>query len=400
MSKKEISNEPIYYGGSGFNVVTPANKFFRIYSIVLTISLCLLIAVTILYLFLKPLTPDKIISKNASAVVAIETRYYYEEGVIVGTGSGFIVDGSGYIVTNEHVISGDRSITVYTKDGKEYGARVIGADEYYDVAVLKIFSEDENYRFPTVTLGWAKDLTVGEQVVAMGTPKERAYAWTSTVGYVSSAIRHFLESGSFGAKSYIQFDAAVNGGNSGGPVFDSRGRAVGIVEKKVADCEGIALAIPIDSVYDLIFSIIDEEKSKPQLGVVGTPIGQGVEYFVDGDKVYVVYLDEDENKKYILKDLGLIEFTDEMAAAGEVFVAEADGYRIKSVSKRSGAYGLLEEGDVIVGFDGQELSYDETSPYDMIVKILATKKAGDVVEVVFIRDGETRTENIRLTPKD
>ena len=398
MSKKEMSNEPIYYG---FEKLAPKNRFLKIYAIILTVILLLAIAVGVMYLILRPLTPAEVIERNASAVVAIETKAYSEGGVLVGTGSGFIVDGSGYIVTNEHVIDGDRAITVYTKDGKEYSARIVGADAYYDVAVLKIFSDDENYRFPTVKLGRAKDLTVGERLVVIGTPQERAYAWTSTVGYVSSAIRYFLEGGSLSAKSYIQFDAAVNGGNSGGPVFDSKGRVVGIVEKKVADNEGMGLAIPIDSVYDIIFSFINDDRSKPQFGVVGNSVEQDVEYFVQGDKMYILYFDEESGVKFYINDFTIIEFTDDIAESGEAFVAEVTGFRVSSVLKTSGAYGILEAGDIVTGFDGLELVYDDvTSPYEIIIEDLATKKAGDIVEITFARDGETLTENIRLTPKN
>ena len=399
MSKKEISNEPIYYGSSDFQVVTPANKFYKISFIFLSSVLCLLIVVTILHLFLKPLTPEQIIRKNASAVVAIETHTYTGDGILVGTGSGFIVDGSGYIVTNEHVVDGDCSVTVYTKDGKEYSARIVGADAYYDVAVLKIFSENEKYGFPTVKLGEAANLAVGEQIVAIGTPQERAYGWTSTVGIVSSSIRNFNEYGS--VKRYVQFDAAVNGGNSGGPIFDSRGRVVGIVEKKVVDNEGMGLAIPIETVKELIFSFIDEDRSKPQFGVVGVSVKKDVEYFTEDDKIYVIRLDEESGVKYFVKDFNVIEFTDDIAKDGEIFVAEATGFKVSSVFKSSGAYGILEVGDIVTGFDGLEMLYDDVnSPYEMIIERLASKKAGDIVEIVFVRNGETFTESIKLTPKN
>ena len=399
MSKKEYSSEPIYYG---LSKIKPKNRFWKIYAIILSVILVSAIVCGVVYFaFFRAMTPAEVIDKNASAVVAIETYTYGDENILIGTGSGFIVDGSGYIVTNEHVINKGGSITVYTKDGKDYSARIVGSDAYHDVAVIKIFSEDENYRFPTVTLGRAEDLFVGERVVVIGTPKERAYGWTSTVGYVSSAIRHFLENGSLDAKSYIQFDAAVNGGNSGGPVFDSRGRAVGIVEKKVVESEGIGLAIPVESVSDLIFSFIDDDRSKPQLGIVGVSIEEGVEYFMEGDKIYVVYSDEESGLKYFIKDFTVFEFTDEIAANGEIFVAEADGFRVSSIMSSSGAYGILEVRDLIIGFDGIDLVYDDAAtPYETIIATLATKKAGDVVEMKFIRNGETKTENIRLTPKN
>ena len=400
MSKKEMSNEPIYYGNSDFTIVTPKNRFLKVYAIVLTFILLLAIAGGVVYLIFRPLTPAEVINKNASAVVAIETHAYTGEGILVGTGSGFIVDESGYIVTNEHVVDGDCSVSVYTKDGKEYSARIVGADKYYDVAVLKIFSDDEKYKFPTVKLGKATDLTVGEHIVAIGTPQERAYGWTSTVGIVSSAIRNFIEYG--GVKRYVQFDAAVNGGNSGGPIFDSKGRVVGIVEKKVVDNEGMGLAIPIETVKELIFSFIDEDRSKPQFGVVGWSVVKDTEYFTSGSNNYELYTDEETGIKYFLdENLSIVELTDDVAVNGEVFISAATGFKVSSVMKTSGAYGILEVGDIVTGFDGIELLYDdENSPYSMIIEILASKKAGDIVEIVFVRNGETFTESIKLTPKN
>ena len=402
MLKKEISNEPIYYVGSGFKIISKRNRFLRIYSIVLTVILLFAIVGGALYLIFRPLTPAEVVEKNVSAVVAIETYTYKDDGnVVIGTGSGFIVDKSGYIVTNEHVVSGKDSISVRVKGKKDYNARIVATDANADVAVLKIFSDETGYSFPTVTLGRAEDLTVGEQVVAIGTPQEIAYAWTSTVGYVSSSIRYFSEYGAL--KRYIQFDAAVNGGNSGGPLFDSKGRVVGIVEKKVLNNEGLGLAIPIETVKNFIDSSIKEDRSKPQLGVVGVSVEKDVEYFRQGDKIYgigEVETEDGEVLKYIVKDFEIIEFTDEIASYGTVFVAEATGFKVWSTVEGSGAYGVIRENDIITGFDGIELLYDEEkSPYDIIIEILETKKAGDIVELQIVRNGELVTESIKLTPR-
>ena len=396
MSKKGISSEPIYYGLEKAS----KNRFWKIYSIILSVILLLAIAGGTVYLIFRPLTPAEVIDRNLSAVVAIETHTYGETNVLIGTGSGFIVDGAGYIVTNEHVVDNGGSITVYTRDGKEHSARIVDSDEYYDIAVLKIFSDEKNYSFPTVELGKAENLTVGEQVVAIGTPQERTYAWTSTVGYVSSSIRNFLEGGSLTAKQYVQFDAAVNGGNSGGPLFDSHGRVVGIVEKKVIDNEGIGLAIPIETVADLIGSYIASDREKAQLGVVGVSVEEGVEYFKIDDKIYPIGRSDDGEKRYIVENFTEIELTDEMAAEGYIFTAEASGFKAWSITEGTGAYGVIKENDLIIGFDGIELIYDNLSnPYDTIISILNTKKAGDVVEVKLLRDGEIITENITLTAR-
>lgn len=401
MSKKGISSEPIYYG---WDKMVPKHRFLKVYSIIVSIILLLAIAGGVVYMIYRPLTPAEIVSQNVSSVVAIETHTYGDTNVLIGTGSGFIVDGAGYIVTNDHVVDNGGSITVYLRnsDGnkEEYSARVVGADDYYDVAVLKIFSDKKGYEFPTVKLGKAEDLIVGEQVVAIGTPQELAYAWTSTVGYVSSSLRNFLEGTSVKAKQYVQFDAAVNGGNSGGPLFDSRGRVVGIVEKKLIDNEGIGLAIPIETVVDLINSYIASDREKAQLGVVGVSVEEGVEYFKRGDKIYTIGRSDDGETRYIVENFKVVELTDEMAAEGYIFTAEATGFKAWSITEGTGAYGILRENDLIVSFDGVELTYEQdSSPYDKVMAILNTKKAGDVVEVELIRKGEKLIAYITLTAR-
>ena len=164
----------------------------------------------------------------------------------------------------------------------------------------------------------------------------------------------------------------------------------------------MGLAIPIETVRELIFSFIDDDRSKPQFGVEGVSVKKDVEYFTEDDKIYVIRLDEETGTKYFLdENLNITELTDDIAVNGEVFIAEATGFKASSVFKSSGAYGILEVGDIVTGFDGLELVYDDVNyPYEMIIERLASKKAGDIVEIVFVRNGETFTESIKLIPKN
>lgn len=202
------------------------------------------------------LTPAQVYAMNVRSVVMIYNRIsgglYGQTSVATSTGSGFFLTKDGYVVTNHHVIEGGGNLTVMTFDGTEYPATLVGSDNANDVALLKV--EGEN--FPAVTLGSSDDLVVGDQVVAIGNPLGELTA-TQTVGYVSAKERGVNTSGF--SINMIQTDAAINSGNSGGPLFNMNGEVVGITTAKYsgnsgsgATIEGIGFAIPIDDVKDML----------------------------------------------------------------------------------------------------------------------------------------------------
>ena len=175
-----------------------------------------------------------------------------QNGISVSTGSGFIVTKDGYVVTNQHVVDGKGSITVITTDGTEYPAVLVGADEANDVALLKV----DALNLRPVTLGSSAELIVGDQVAAIGNPLGTLTS-TLTVGYVSAKERDVTTDGF--AINMLQTDAAINSGNSGGPLFNMRGEVVGITTAKYsgtsasgASIEGVGFAIPIDDVMDIL----------------------------------------------------------------------------------------------------------------------------------------------------
>ena len=203
------------------------------------------------------MAPGAVYQKNVQAVVLItcEVRGVRNGQPVTGisTGSGFVVSQNGYVVTNHHVVEGAVGIAVTMYDGTEYAATLIGSDSTNDVAVLKI---NESVSLQPVEIGSSEALNVGDQVVAIGNPLGELTS-TLTVGYVSAKERSVNTDGL--SINMIQTDAAINSGNSGGPLFNSKGQVIGITTAKYsgssssgASIEGIGFAIPIDDVMPII----------------------------------------------------------------------------------------------------------------------------------------------------
>lgn len=203
------------------------------------------------------LTPSEVYAQNVDSVVGITstvraTNYFGQTSTGQSTGSGFILSPNGYIATNYHVVDGATAISVTAHTGDEYEAKLVGYDSANDVAVLKVEAEN----LPAVKLGHSDDLFIGDMVVAIGNPLGQLTA-TQTVGYVSGKNREVTTDNT--VINMIQTDAAINSGNSGGPLFNMNGEVVGITSAKYsgttssgASIEGISFAIPIDDVISII----------------------------------------------------------------------------------------------------------------------------------------------------
>ena len=200
------------------------------------------------------LTAGQVYARNVNAVVLIEStvvsNVYGQTATGVSSGSGFVISQDGYVVTNFHVVEGATSVNVVLFDGKVYPAALVGYDSTNDIALLKV----EANGLAAVTLGSSDDLIVGDQVVAIGNPLGELTS-TLTVGYVSAKERNVSTDGT--VINMIQTDAAINSGNSGGPLFNMKGEVVGITTAKYsgasssgASIEGIGFAIPIDDVVE------------------------------------------------------------------------------------------------------------------------------------------------------
>ena len=194
-----------------------------------------------------------------------------------GQGSGFIIDKSGYIVTNNHVVAGADKIMVVLKDETQHDAKVVGLDPVTDIALIKV---DIKKSLPTVQLGSSADLRVGEWVAAIGSPFGLEY--TVTAGIVSAKGR-VIGSGPY--DDFIQTDASINPGNSGGPLINMQGEVVGINTMIIAGGQGIGFAIPVDQVKGIISQLkSDGEVTRGWLGVTIQDLkGDLAEYYgIDG----------------------------------------------------------------------------------------------------------------------
>lgn len=233
----------------------------------------------------KPITPRgelnsfeklniEIFEKNRDSVVFISTLEevidYWTLDVFSipkGTGSGFIWDEFGHIITNYHVIKGASQARVRLSNGQDYKAVLVGADPMHDLAVLKI--KPVLGVMKPVAIGSSKDLKVGQFVYAIGNPF--GLDWTMTIGIISALDRVLYEENGVKIKHIIQTDAAINPGNSGGPLLDSAGRVIGVntaIYSPSGANAGIGFAIPIDLVNRVVSQLIAYGKYiRPTLGI-------------------------------------------------------------------------------------------------------------------------------------
>ena len=228
------------------------------------------------------LNPADLYEQNVNSPVGItisgQTTSMYGYGhTYKASGSGFIISTDGYILTNYHVIDGYDSVTVATYDNETYDAEVIGYDESNDIAVLKIEAEG----LQPVTFGDSSTLRVGDTVLAIGNPLGEL-TFSLTRGIVSALSRDVL-TGSGTSMNLIQTDCAINSGNSGGALFNTRGEVIGITNAKYsasgysgeAEIDNIGFAIPINSVKRIVTSIIENGYVlKPYIGVSISPLSE------------------------------------------------------------------------------------------------------------------------------
>lgn len=267
-----------------------------------------------------------------------------------GSGSGVIIEADGYILTNHHVIDGAERITVKLSDGRNLRARVIGADPATDVALIKV---DASAPLPVARLGDSALLRVGEWVCAIGNPL--AYEHTVTVGVISYLGRKLYDAS---LDDYIQTDAAINYGNSGGPLINARGEVIGINAAMSWKASNIGFAIPINQAVSIL----------PQLKAVGR-VTRGYLGVTLRD------LDPDLVESLALGDL-----------AGALVQDVTDG----SPGARAG----LRAYDVILSVDGEAVRSN-----DELVRRIAAREPGAVVRLRLVRDGQEQYLNVRLTER-
>lgn len=276
----------------------------------------------------------------------------------VGVGSGVIISQDGYIVTNNHVIDGADKIGVRLNDGREYQGRIIGTDPSTDLALVKIEGDD----LPTIPVGDSDKLKVGEWVLAVGNP----FNMTSTVtaGIVSAKARS-LGVYNNGVESFIQTDAAINQGNSGGALVNARGELVGInsvLYSPTGAYSGYGFAIPTSIMTKVIADL--KEFGTVQRAVLG----------IRGGSINDEQQSMDEATKEKIKNLGAI-----------------DGVLIGEVIDGGSSAGILNVDDVIIGIDGKKIKN-----FAELQEGLAKHRPGDKVKVKVLRDKKEKEVTIVL----
>lgn len=272
----------------------------------------------------------------------------------IGTGSGVIISEDGYIVTNNHVIKDATELEVTLNNNKSYKAKLIGTDSKMDIALLKINADE---KLPYTTFADSDQVKVGEWVLAVGNP----YNLNSTVtaGIVSAKARNLENNG---LQSFIQTDAAVNPGNSGGALVNIRGELIGIntmISSPTGSYTGYSFAIPSNITRKIIEDIM--EFGGVQRGILG----------IEGNEL---------NSK----------------VSEEIGIKDTEGFYINKITKNSGAEKAgLRKGDIVKKIDSQKINtYAELTGY------INTKRPNDKVIVTYIRDGETKTTSVTLIKND
>lgn len=299
----------------------------------------------------KTLTPAQVYKMNISAVCGISTQVTADlwgvETTGICTGSGFVLTEDGYIVTNHHVVADadEGTVVVQFYSGEEYPAAIVGTDSMNDVALLKIEAEG----LQTVTVGDSDEVEVGETVEAIGNPLGDL-TFTMTAGYISALDREIDADGT--PINMLQTDAAINSGNSGGPLFDMNGNIIGVTTAKVSGTtetgvtiEGLGFAIPINDVLRVVYDLqqYGRVRGRAYLGVT------------------LQNLDAEVAEIYGLP-------------SGPQVVTVTEG----SCSEKAG----LQPHDIILEFDGREIN-----AYSDLVSALSKHRAGDTVKLKLYRAG-------------
>lgn len=243
------------------------------------------------------------VEKIYDAVVVVET---YKGDTLIGSGTGFVYkkeDGKGYILTNNHVISGGNKVYVTFTSGKKLETEILGSDKYADIAVLSIEAFDD---MQVASLGSSEDAKVGDTVFAVGAPLDSAYSWTVTRGILSGKNRLIEISSSNNTSAMsdwvmtaIQTDAAINSGNSGGPLANVNGEVIGITSMKLVSSgvEGMGFAIPIEIASHYAEKLEKgEEVIRPYLGIAMYNVSEMNNYLFSDSNDFTtgVYVDSVE----------------------------------------------------------------------------------------------------------
>lgn len=327
--------------------------------------------------------PETVIVEEGNLSAAVEKVYNSSVMVktssnkkLIGSGSGFVYkvdDKYNYIITNHHVIKSGDSFKIVNYKDEEIEAKLLGSDEYLDIAILQIEKQED---MPAVAIGKSSEAKLGDTVFTVGTPVGYTYHNTVTSGIISGLNRQVEVSISNGSgynttkENYvmeaIQTNAAVNPGNSGGALVNAKGEVIGVISMKLVDSsiEGMGFAIPIELVMANVETLSKGEKiERPLLGI----------QLLDISDTWTLY------------------------KAGIIVPEEVEyGIVVYEVSEKSGAaLSDLKKGDIIMKINDSEVKNSAYLKY-----LLYKYKPGDEVTVTYYRDGKINTTKVKLTKNE
>ena len=316
----------------------------------------------------------QLFEKAEPAVIQVNVKKIQSEGateeVPGGSGSGFVYDDTGHIITNNHVIDDALKITVTFLDGESYAAEIVGNDADLDLAVLKINAR--NSYLHHLELGSSSELKVGQQVVAIGNPF--GLSGSMTTGIVSQIGRLLPQESGYSIPNVIQTDAAINPGNSGGPLLNLNGEVVGIntaIQSETGNFTGVGFAIPSDTVNKVVPILIrDGGIRHPWLGVSGIDID------------------------YELAEIRGLDSTKGFLIVSVIEGSPADIAGLMGTETREMIDGrdVPMDGDIIIKIDGELVR----KIADILVHLQMEKLVGDEMVLTILRDGEVMDKTIFL----
>lgn len=305
---------------------------------------------------------SEVVKKVSDSVVTIEV---FSNGLNSSSGSGVVYETEGnkaYIVTNHHVIDGGETINVLFNSGNSVSAKLLGSDQYTDLAVLEI---EPDFEVTAIDIGDSNLLEVGESVLAIGSPLGSNYNGSTTMGIISGTNRVVsVDLNDDGIDDWdmnvLQTDAAINPGNSGGALINMAGELVGITSMKISSTDGMGFAIPISDALTSIEQLKTEGKiDRPVIGIQAiamSNISLRQRYYnnINSDSLEGIYV-----------------------------------YSVQSGSAAEEAG--IKEGDIIVKMDDTEIT-----TYKSFLSTLYAKSVGDTAVITVERDGEEMTFNVVL----
>ncbi len=308
------------------------------------------------------------VDKIYDSVVVVQT---YKDKQQISSGTGFVYksqNNKAYILTNNHVINGGNEVRVVFTNNKQVETKIVGSDEYADIGVLEV--DDKNI-ISVAEIGKSEDTKLGDTVFAVGAPLDDAYSWTVTRGILSGKDRMIEVSLSNNSSSdwimkVMQTDAAINSGNSGGPLANSNGEVIGITSLKLVSSgvEGMGFAIPIEDALVYADNIINGTKIvRPYLGIS----------MIDSSDIYSLYANGFDIKNNDTK--------------GVVVASVQNG----SAADKAG----IKKGDIITKLENKQISSVAELRYN-----LYKYNVGDTIGITFLRDNKEESVKVKLTSSE